>query len=148
MLHPGARPVHAISGCPLEDVPLLAQDLILTPQPLQLSGHVFLAVPGRVVDLMLTPAIEPVPQGRQADAEICSNLAPAAAASQGEPHSLVPKLLRKARVGQGDPPASSEALHFFDTAGEWVGAIEEGRRSGCRGLGFRPGGFPCRFTRP
>ena len=70
MLPPGARPVHAISGGPLEDLPLLTQHLVLAPQPLQLGRHVLLALFGRIVDLMLAPAIEPVAQGRQADAEI------------------------------------------------------------------------------
>ena len=64
MLPPGARPVHAISGGPLEDLPFLAQDLVLTPQPLQLSCHVLLALFGRVGDLALAAPIDPVAQGR------------------------------------------------------------------------------------
>ena len=108
MLHPGARPVHAISGGPLEDVPLLAQDLVLTPQPLQLSRHVLLAIPGRMVDLMLAPAIEPVPQGRQADPEILGDLASGPAAGLGQSDRFIPEFLRKASVelGHGEPPAS------------------------------------------
>ena len=54
----------------LEDLPLLAQDLVLAPQPLQLGRHVLLALFGRIVDLTLAAAIEPVAQGRQANAEI------------------------------------------------------------------------------
>ena len=108
MLHPGARPVHAISCGTLEDISLLAQDLILTPQPLQLSGHVLLAVPGRVVDLMVAPAIEPVPQGRQADPEILGDLASGPAAGLSQPDRFIPEFLRKASVGlgHGAPPAS------------------------------------------
>ena len=108
MLHPGARPVHAISGCPLEDIPLLTQDLVLTPQPLQLSGHVLLAIPGRMVDLMLAPAIEPVPQGRQADPEILGDLASGSTAGLSQPDRFIPEFLRKASVGlgHGAPPGS------------------------------------------
>ena len=106
MLHPGARPVHAISRGPFEDLPLLAQDLVLAPQPLQLGGHVLLPLLGRVVDLTLAAAIEPVAQGRQADAEIRGNLTPAAATRQSEADRLILELLRKACVGHGDPPGS------------------------------------------
>ncbi|KLK90662.1 hypothetical protein AA309_24470 [Microvirga vignae] len=107
MLHPGARPVHAISrGGLFEDLPFLAQDLVLAPQPLQFGCHILLPLLGRILDLTLATAVEPVAQSRQADAEIRGNFAPAAAAGQGEPHSLVPKLLRKACLGHGDPPAS------------------------------------------
>jgi hypothetical protein len=104
MLHPGARPVHAISRGLLQDLPLLAQDLVLAPQPLQLGGHVLLALLGRIIDLTLAAAIEPVAQGRQADPEIRRNLTPAAAPGQGEPYRLIPKLFRKACMGHGDPP--------------------------------------------
>jgi hypothetical protein len=92
------------SRCFLQDLPLLTQDLVLAPQPLQLGRHVLLPVFGRSVDLTLATAIEPVAQGRQADAEIGGNLTPAAAAGQGEPHRLISKLFRKACVGHGDPP--------------------------------------------
>ena len=105
MLPPGARPVHAISRGLLQDLPFLTQDLVLAPQPLQLGGHILLTLLGRIVDLALTAAIKPVAQGRQADPEIRRNLTPAAAAGQGEPHRLVPKLFRKACVGHGGPPA-------------------------------------------
>ena len=64
MLHPGARPVHAISGGSLQDLPFLAQDLVLAPQPLQLGRHILLAVVGRIIDLTLPAAINPVAQGR------------------------------------------------------------------------------------
>jgi hypothetical protein len=50
---------------PFEDLPLLAQDLVLAPQPLQLGRHVLLPLLGRIVDLALTAAVDPVPQGRQ-----------------------------------------------------------------------------------
>jgi hypothetical protein len=106
MLPPGARPVHAISGGPFEDLPLLAQDLVLTPQPLQLGRHVLLPVFRWIVDLTLAVTVDPVPQGGQADPEIRGNRAPAAAAGQGEPYSLIPELFRKACVGHGDPPVS------------------------------------------
>jgi hypothetical protein len=106
MLHPGARPVHAISRCLLQDLPLLAQDLILAPQPLQLGGHVLLAVLGRIVNLALTAAVNPMAQGRQADAEIRGSRPSAAATGQSEPYSLILKLFRKACLGHGDPPAS------------------------------------------
>jgi hypothetical protein len=106
MLPPGARPVHAISGGFLEDVALLAQDLGLAPQPLQLGGHVLLALLGRIVDLALATAINPMAQGRQADAEIRGNRPSAAAAGQSEPYSLIPELFRKAAVGHKNPPAS------------------------------------------
>jgi hypothetical protein len=106
MLPPGARPVHAISRGLLQDLPFLAQDLVLTPQPLQLGRHILLTLRGRIVDLTLAAAIKPVAQGRQADAEIRRNLAPAAAAGQGESDRLILELFRKAGVGHGDPPAS------------------------------------------
>jgi hypothetical protein len=106
MLHPGARPVHAISRCLLQDLPLLAQDLVLTPQPLQLGGHVLLALLGRVIDLALATAINPMAQRRQANAEIRGNRPSAAATGQGEPYSLILKLFRKPCLGHGDPPAS------------------------------------------
>jgi hypothetical protein len=106
MLHPGARPVHAISRGLLQDLPLLAQDLVLAPQPLQLGRHILLALRGRVLDLKLTAAVDPVPQGRQANAEIRGNRPSAAATGQGEPYSLILKLFRKPCLGHGDPPAS------------------------------------------
>jgi hypothetical protein len=106
MLPPGARPVHAISRGLLQDLPLLAQDLVLAPQPLQLSRHVLLALFGRIVDLTLAAAINPVPQGRQANAEIRGKRPSAAAAGQGKPHSLILKLFGKACVGHGNPPGS------------------------------------------
>ena len=106
MLPPGARPVHAISCCPLQDLPLLTQDLVLAPQPLQLGYHVLLPIGRWIVDLALAAAVDPVAQGRQADAEILSNRPSAAAAGQGEPNSLILKLFRKACLGHGDPPAS------------------------------------------
>jgi hypothetical protein len=106
MLPPGARPVHAISRGLLQDLPLLAQDLVLAPQPLQLGGHVLLALRGRVLDLALATAINPMAQGRQANAEIRGNRPSAAAAGQGEPYSLILKLFRKPCLGHGDPPAS------------------------------------------
>ncbi len=96
MLHPGARPVHAISCLPFEDLPLLAQDLVLTSQPLQLGRHVLLALFGRIVDLALAAAVDPVAQGRQADPEIRGNRAPAAAAGLDQPDCLILKVLRKA----------------------------------------------------
>jgi hypothetical protein len=64
----------------LQDLPLLAQDLVLPPQPLQLGGRVLLALLGRIIDLTLAAAIKPVAQGRQTDPEIRRNLTPAAAA--------------------------------------------------------------------
>jgi hypothetical protein len=63
MIPPGARPVHAISRGLLQDLPLLAQDLVLAPQPLQLDRHVLLPLLGRSVDLVLAAAIEPMAQG-------------------------------------------------------------------------------------
>jgi hypothetical protein len=48
---------------PFEDVPFLAQDLILAPQPLQLGGRVLLAVFRRIVDLALAVPVKPMPQG-------------------------------------------------------------------------------------
>ena len=96
MLHPGARPVHAISRGPLEDVSFLTQDLILPPQPLQFARHVLLPAFGRMVDLALASAVDPVPQGRHPDPEILGNGAPAAAAGLHQPDRLILKLLRKA----------------------------------------------------
>jgi hypothetical protein len=52
------------SGRPFEDLPLLTQDLVLTPQPLQLGGHVLLAVVGWGVHLALAATINPVAQRR------------------------------------------------------------------------------------
>jgi hypothetical protein len=62
---------------PAQDVPLLAQDLVLPPQPLQLRCHILLAVLGRRLDLTLAAAIDPVAQGRKPDPEILGILAPA-----------------------------------------------------------------------
>ena len=104
MLPPGARPVHAISRGPFEDISFLAQDLILPPQPLQLGRHALVAVFRRLVELTLAAAVDPVAQSRQADAEIRGNFSTAAAAGQGEPHRLILKLFRKACAGHGDPP--------------------------------------------
>src|SRR6476659_7229554 len=86
---------------PLEDVPLLAQDLVLASQPLQLSRHVLLAILGQMVDLMLAPAIEPVPQGRQADPEILGDLASGSTAALSQPDRFILEFLRKASVGLG-----------------------------------------------
>jgi hypothetical protein len=83
---------------------LLAQDLVLAPQPLQLGGHVLLPLLRRSVDLTLATAVDPVPQGRRVDPEIRGNLTPIAAAGQGEPRCLILKLFCKAGVGHGDPP--------------------------------------------
>src|SRR5215207_8873580 len=46
----------------LQDLPLLAQDLVLAPQPL--GCHILLAVLGRIIDLALAAAVDPVAQGR------------------------------------------------------------------------------------
>jgi len=77
MLRPGAQSVHAISGGPFEDLPLLAQDLVLAPQPLQLGRHILLPLFGRIVDLTLAATVDPVAQGGQANPKIRGNRAPA-----------------------------------------------------------------------
>jgi hypothetical protein len=97
----------------LQDLPLLAQDLVFTPQTLELGGHVLLPLLRRSVDLAFTAAINPVAQGRQADAEIRGNRPSAAATGQGEPHRLILKLFRKACLGHGDPPRLYECSPAF-----------------------------------
>ncbi len=104
MLHPGARPVHAISRSLFQDLAFLAQDLVLAPQPFQLGRHVLLPLFRRIIDLALAAAVDPVAQSRQADPEIRGNRPSAAAAGQSKPHSLILKLFRKACLGHGDPP--------------------------------------------
>jgi hypothetical protein len=47
----------------LKGGPLLAQDLVLPPQPLQLRCHIFLAVVRRRLDPTLPAAIDPGAQG-------------------------------------------------------------------------------------
>jgi len=61
-----------------------------------------------MVDLMLAPAIEPVPQGRQADPEILGDLASGPAAGLCQSNRCIPEFLRKASVGlgHGAPPTS------------------------------------------
>jgi hypothetical protein len=96
MLPPGARPVHAISRGPFEDISFLAQDLILPPQPLQFGHHVFLPICRRMVDLVLAPAVEPVPQGRHTDPEIFGNRAPGSPAGLDQTDGLILEFWRKA----------------------------------------------------
>src|SRR5208282_5368814 len=50
------------------------QDLILAPQPLQLSRQVLLPYGRRRLDLVLTALVEPAPQRRKADAEVHGDL--------------------------------------------------------------------------
>ncbi len=117
MLPPGARPVHAISRGLFQDLPLLAQDLVLAPQPLQLGRHILLPVLGRMINLMLAAAIDPVPQGRQADAEILGNLASRPAAGLDQTNGLILEFLRKTLLfGHGYPPASYSALQFLEAS--------------------------------
>jgi len=61
-----------------------------------------------MVDLMLAPAIEPMAQGRQADAEILADLVSGSAAGLRQSDGLIPEFLRKASVGlgRGAPPGS------------------------------------------
>jgi|SRR5688572_16924368 hypothetical protein len=88
----------------LQNLALLVQDLVLTPQPLQLGCRVLLALLGRIVDLTLATAIQLVAQDRQADPDIRGNLTLDSAAGQSKPYSLILKLFRKACLGHGDPP--------------------------------------------
>jgi hypothetical protein len=84
------------SGGPFEDLSFLAQDLILAPQPLQLSRHVFLPICRRMVDLVLAPAIKPVPQGQHTDPEIFGNRAPGSPAGLDQTDGLILEFRRKA----------------------------------------------------
>src|SRR4029077_11673564 len=59
---------------PLQDLAFLPQDLILAPQPLQLSRQVLLPFGRRRLDLALTALVEPAPQRRKADAEVHGDL--------------------------------------------------------------------------
>src|ERR1700689_1223560 len=59
---------------PLQDLAFLPQDLILAPQPLQLSRQVLLPSGRRRLDLVLTALVEPAPQRRKADAEVHGDL--------------------------------------------------------------------------
>src|ERR1700684_92758 len=59
---------------PLQDLAFLPQDLILAPQPLQLSRQVLLPFGRRRLDLVLTALVEPAPQRRKADAEVPGDL--------------------------------------------------------------------------
>src|ERR1700689_399755 len=59
---------------PLQDLAFLPKDLILAPQPLQLSRQVLLPFGRRRLDLVLTALVEPAPQRRKADAEAPGDL--------------------------------------------------------------------------
>src|ERR1700684_1626484 len=59
----------------LQDLAFLPQDLILAPQPLQLSRQVLLPFWRRRLDLGLMAPVEHAPQRRKADAEVPGDLA-------------------------------------------------------------------------
>src|SRR3954466_6708109 len=98
------------SGGALEDIPLLAQDLVLAAQPLQLGRDVLLGLDRWIIQALLAVAIHPGPQGGQSDPEILRNLPPRAPARLGKAHGLVSELwCKSSRMRHGAPPRSRES---------------------------------------
>ena len=81
-----------MSRGPFDDVPLPARDLVFAPQ-LQFDRHIFLPICRRMVDLVLAPAVDPVPQGRNADPKIFCNRAPLPLAGLNQTDGLILVLL-------------------------------------------------------
>jgi hypothetical protein len=105
MLPPGARPVHAISGRLLEDVALLAQDLVLAPQPLELGHDVLMGRGGPRGPCVLVLR-HPARERRTVHPKIVGDGTLGAPTRQNEADGLILKLFRKPCLGHGDPPAS------------------------------------------
>src|SRR5215211_96764 len=115
MLPPGARPVHAISGGPFEDVALLAQHLVLATQALELVHDVLFGRGGRRRPRVLVLR-HPARERRTVHPKIVSDRALGAPTRQNEADGLSLKLSRKTGLRHGDPPASYRALHFSDAS--------------------------------
>jgi hypothetical protein len=94
--------------CQPEADPSGESGLILLSQALQLGRRVFLSIVGRVLDLPLSTAVDPVTQGGSADPEILGDLSFGPATRLNETNGLILKLLRKAsvRFGHGSRHAS------------------------------------------
>src|SRR3954466_2501980 len=115
------------SGGALEDIPLLAQDLVLAAQPLQLGRDVLLGLDRWIIQALLAVAIHPVPQGGQSDPEILRNLPPRAPARLGKAHGLVSELwCKSSRMRHGAPPRSRESspLSRNKSTGELTRGVE------------------------
>src|SRR5215217_4979512 len=85
----------------LQDLPLLAQDLVIAPQPL--GCHILLAVLGRIIDLALAAAVDPVAQGRRA-AELAHRIKNSLQIITGFPAF---KAIRRCRRGSVRSPSST-----------------------------------------
>jgi hypothetical protein len=81
------------SGGPLQALPLLAQHLVLAPQPPQLGRHVLLAIGRGLIHRSTAPRAAPVAQRRQPGPETLSDLAPGAATGLDQAHRLVAERL-------------------------------------------------------
>jgi len=100
----------------------LAQHLVLAAQPLEFGSHVFLSLGRRVVHLPLTPAVDPVAQRREPDAEISGDLPAGPPARLRQSHRLSTKLRGKGLlpVCHRNPPPSGKELSTFPALRHFV----------------------------
>jgi hypothetical protein len=66
---------------------------VFAPQPLQLGGHILLAIGRGLIHGSTAPRVDPVAQHRQPDPEILGDLAPGAATGLDQAHRLVAERL-------------------------------------------------------
>jgi hypothetical protein len=101
----------------LEDVPLLAEDFVLPPQPLQLGRNLLLPRAVRRIDLPVPAPADPPHQRRQTNPQILGDLTMAPTARPDQPDCLVLKFLREpSLLRHGVPLASSATLHFSEAS--------------------------------
>jgi hypothetical protein len=101
----------------LKDIALLAKDLVLPPQPLQLGRDIFLPRPVGCINLAVPPLADPPDQRRQTNPEILCDLTLAPSTRPDQPDSRVLKFFREpSLLHHGVPLASSGTLHFFEAA--------------------------------
>jgi hypothetical protein len=97
----------------LENIPLLTENLVLTPQPLQLGRDVFLFRLSRLINLTVPAPADPTDQRRQTNPKIPCDLALAPSARPNQTNRLVFKFLRKPSLLLHEGPlASSGPFHF------------------------------------
>lgn len=105
------------SGGPLQDVPLLPEDPVLSPQPLQLGRRVRPRRSASALGPAVAAPADPADQRRQADTEIPGDLPLRPTARQSQPNRFVLKLLREpSLLRHGDPHASLGTLHFSEAS--------------------------------
>jgi hypothetical protein len=98
---------------PLQDVPLLAEDLVLTAQPFQSADHIIVFCLAWPINLPIPASRDPSHQHRKPDPQIGSDPPLGSAAGLNQLNGLGLKFLREpSRSRHGGSPASRGTLHF------------------------------------